>query len=243
MVRMQRSTRQLISGTSWARCRRCWCGTVRPRLAAGGPRLSELTAASQGFRGVLGTKCGSANLATRRPRAALSGYTLPGTLLPAGSHVGSPADCNTQLQAWVQVANRRRKRFLGCALVDRIAVDRAAMLALPPVPPATGGERRHCGCRGITMSGWTAAPNDLRPRPRQGRANAAASAVRSGAAGIPWPRAAARFMLARAQRSATPCAVCSRALPSCCFPREPLEPAACALTNGRCLAVRTVCWL
>jgi hypothetical protein len=34
--------------------------------------------------------------------------------------------------------NARPRRALGCASTDRIAADRAAMLALPPVAPATG---------------------------------------------------------------------------------------------------------
>ena len=36
------------------------------------------------------------------------------------------------------MANTRRKRVLGCAPADRIGADKAAMLALPPVPPVTG---------------------------------------------------------------------------------------------------------
>jgi hypothetical protein len=36
------------------------------------------------------------------------------------------------------VANGRPKRVLGCAPSERIGADRAAMLALPPVPPQTG---------------------------------------------------------------------------------------------------------
>ena len=39
---------------------------------------------------------------------------------------------------WLAVANTRTKRVLGCAPTDRIAADRAAMLALPPVAPAAG---------------------------------------------------------------------------------------------------------
>jgi hypothetical protein len=30
------------------------------------------------------------------------------------------------------------RRALGCAHADRVAADKAAMLALPPVPPITG---------------------------------------------------------------------------------------------------------
>jgi transposase len=36
------------------------------------------------------------------------------------------------------VVNTRVRRALGCAPTDRIVADRAAMLALPPVAPATG---------------------------------------------------------------------------------------------------------
>ena len=36
------------------------------------------------------------------------------------------------------MANTRLRRALGCAPADRIAADKAAMLALPPVPPVTG---------------------------------------------------------------------------------------------------------
>ena len=48
------------------------------------------------------------------------------------------ADFNAQLAGWLEVVNRRRRRALGCAPIDRIAADRAAMLALPPVGPVTG---------------------------------------------------------------------------------------------------------
>ena len=42
------------------------------------------------------------------------------------------------LSGWLQLVNRRTRRALGCAPTDRIVADRAAMLALPPVAPATG---------------------------------------------------------------------------------------------------------
>jgi transposase len=64
---------------------------------------------------------------------------LERSFLPGRSFI-SAADFNIQLQAWLQLANRRRKRSLGCAPADRIAADRAAMLTLPPVPPTTGWE-------------------------------------------------------------------------------------------------------
>jgi transposase len=55
-----------------------------------------------------------------------------------GRSFTSPADFNAQLGDWLQLANRRHRRALGCASADRIEADRAAMLPLPPVAPATG---------------------------------------------------------------------------------------------------------
>jgi transposase len=62
---------------------------------------------------------------------------LERSFLPGRSFT-CPADFNTQLQAWLGIANRRRKRSLGCSPADRIAADKAAMLASPPVPPPIG---------------------------------------------------------------------------------------------------------
>jgi transposase len=62
---------------------------------------------------------------------------LERSFLP-GRTFASPADFNAQLQAWLQVVNQRHRRALGCAPTDRIVADRAAMLTLPPVAPATG---------------------------------------------------------------------------------------------------------
>lgn len=36
------------------------------------------------------------------------------------------------------MVNQRRRRALGCAPVERVAADKAAMLPLPPLAPATG---------------------------------------------------------------------------------------------------------
>jgi transposase len=105
------------------------------------PRQPELTAACQGFRGVLGTKvliCKPADPEAKGGIERLHDY-LERSFLPGRSFT-SPTDFNTQLQAWLGIANRRRKRSLGCAPADRIGADRAAMLALPPVPPVTGWE-------------------------------------------------------------------------------------------------------
>jgi transposase len=105
------------------------------------PRQSELTTDCQGFRGVLGTKvliCKPADPEAKGIIERLHDY-LERSFLPGRSFT-SPIDFNTQLQAWLGRANRRRKRSLGCAPADRIVADRAAMLTLPPVPPTTGWE-------------------------------------------------------------------------------------------------------
>jgi transposase len=104
-------------------------------------RQPELTAACQGFRGVLGAKvliCKPADPEAKGIIERLHDY-LERSFLP-GRTFTSPADFNTQLQAWLAIANRRRKRSLGCAPAERIGADRAAMLTLPPVPPSTGWE-------------------------------------------------------------------------------------------------------
>jgi transposase-like protein len=62
---------------------------------------------------------------------------LERSFLPGRTFAG-PDDFNRQLQDWLAVANGRTKRSLGCAPSERIAADKAAMLALPPVAPATG---------------------------------------------------------------------------------------------------------
>jgi transposase len=104
-------------------------------------RQPELTAACQGFRGVLGAKvliCKPADPEAKGIIERLHDY-LERSFLPGRSFT-SPTDFNTQLQAWLGLANQRRKRSLGCAPAERIGADRAAMLPLPPVPPATGWE-------------------------------------------------------------------------------------------------------
>jgi transposase len=103
------------------------------------PRQPQLTVACQGFRGVLGTKvliCKPGDPEAKGIIERLHDY-LERSFLPGRSFT-CPADFNTQLQAWLGIANRRRKRSLGCSPADRIAADKAAMLASPPVPPPIG---------------------------------------------------------------------------------------------------------
>jgi transposase len=102
-------------------------------------RVPALTEAAHAFRGVLGTKIvlvGPADPEAKGLVERANGY-LETSFLP-GRHFVSPTDFNTQLDAWLQLVNRRHRRALGCAPADRVDADRAAMLGLPPVAPATG---------------------------------------------------------------------------------------------------------
>jgi transposase len=100
---------------------------------------SELTAECQAFRGTLGTRvvvCRPADPEAKGLVERANGY-LETSFLP-GRTFASPADFNAQLAEWTALVNTRIRRALGCAPADRIAADRQAMLALPPVAPATG---------------------------------------------------------------------------------------------------------
>jgi len=100
---------------------------------------SQLTADCQAFRGTLATRvyvCQPGDPESKGLVERANGY-LETSFLP-GRAFSSPADFNRQLAGWLAVVNTRRRRALGCAPADRIAADRAAMLALPPVAPATG---------------------------------------------------------------------------------------------------------
>jgi len=99
----------------------------------------ELTPACQAFRGTLAARvviCKPADPEAKGIIERAHDY-LERSFLPGRIFAG-PADFNAQLAAWLAVVNTRPRRVLGCAPCDRIAADKAAMLALPPVPPATG---------------------------------------------------------------------------------------------------------
>lgn len=98
--------------------------------------VPQLTEAFQAFRGTLGM--GVVLLKPADPEAKglverANGY-LETSFLP-GRRFGSPADFNHQLTGWLARANARHHRIIDCRPADRIATDRAAMLALPPVLP------------------------------------------------------------------------------------------------------------
>jgi transposase len=100
---------------------------------------TELTGECQAFRGTLGAKV--IVLKAREPEhkgiIERAHDYLERSFLPGRSFT-DPDDFNAQLQEWLRLANGRRKRVLGCAPTERIAADKAAMLPLPPVAPATG---------------------------------------------------------------------------------------------------------
>jgi transposase len=128
---------QLLAGLGAVPRVLVWDGEGAVGRWAGG--RSTPTVVCHGFRGTLGAKvliCKPADPEAKGLVERAHDY-LERSFLP-GRTFASPADFNTQLTAWVAVANHRTKRVLGCAPVDRIAGDKTAMLALPPVAPVTG---------------------------------------------------------------------------------------------------------
>jgi transposase len=102
-------------------------------------RRSELTAECQAFRGTLGAKvviCRPADPEAKGLVERLHNY-LERSFLP-GRMFGSPAEFDAQLQGFLARANTRQHRVLGCRPADRVDADRAAMVALPPMPPVVG---------------------------------------------------------------------------------------------------------
>jgi transposase len=88
---------------------------------------------------------------------------LETSFLP-GRVFASPEDFNNQLGQWLPKANARLVRRTGARPLDLLAADKAAMLALPPIPPVTASPRGS-GSRGTTTSGWdpTTTPSTRRP--------------------------------------------------------------------------------
>lgn len=103
---------------------------------AGRPKLSEEFEAFRGCLGIKVIQCRPRDPEAKGLVERANGY-LETSFLP-GRTFTSPADFNTQLQAWLDRANNRRHRTLGCRPVERWDADRVAMLSLPPVPPMLG---------------------------------------------------------------------------------------------------------
>jgi transposase len=106
------------------------------RWRAGKP---ELTAECQAFRGTLAARVVVCKPADPEAKGLIERCRdhLERSFLP-GRDFASPADFNAQLGQWLAVVNTRPRRALGCAPADRVTADKQAMLALPPVAPATG---------------------------------------------------------------------------------------------------------
>jgi transposase len=103
---------------------------------AGKPKLTD---DFESFRGTLGV--GVHQCRPRDPEAKglverANGY-LETSFLP-GRAFTSPADFNIQLAGWLELANTRVVRRIGCAPTERWAADKGAMLSLPPVAPSIG---------------------------------------------------------------------------------------------------------
>ncbi|MET8131558.1 IS21 family transposase [Streptomyces sp. NPDC005251] len=96
----------------------------------------KLTAEFAAFAGLLATKiylCRPRDPEAKGLVERANGY-LETSFLPGRTFSG-PGDFNTQLTAWLAVANRRLHRTLQARPVERWEADRAGMLTLPPVDP------------------------------------------------------------------------------------------------------------
>ncbi|HEY1920123.1 MAG TPA: IS21 family transposase [Streptosporangiaceae bacterium] len=128
---------QLISGLGAVPRLLVWDGE-----GAIGRHPDKLTDQCQAFRGTLGTKVYVCRPADPEAKGLVERFHdfLERSFLPGRSFAG-PADFNAQLAGWIAVVNTRWRRHLQCAPADRVTADQAAMVALPPVPPATGWHR------------------------------------------------------------------------------------------------------
>jgi transposase len=99
----------------------------------------QLTAAFAGFAGTLGV--GVIQCKPRDPEAKglveRANEYLETSYLPGRSFTGAQ-DFNTQLSTWLERANTRQHRTIGCRPADRWPGDRDTMLALPPLAPLVG---------------------------------------------------------------------------------------------------------
>lgn len=112
------------------------------------------TEAFDAFRGLLGMGvviCRPADPEAKGLVERANGY-LETSFLP-GRRFANPADFNAQLTTWLRRANQRVHRVLRVRPAERIADDRAAMMALPPVLPEPA-LRFSAAWAGTTTCGW-----------------------------------------------------------------------------------------
>jgi transposase len=96
----------------------------------------KLTSEFAAFAGLLAVRihlCRPRDPETKGLVERANGY-LETSFLPGRTFTG-PTDFNTQLTAWLQIANRRQHRSIDARPLDRWEADRAAMLTIPPVSP------------------------------------------------------------------------------------------------------------
>lgn len=106
---------------------------------AGIGQHQRLTVGARSFAGTLGTRIWQAPARDPETKGVVeraNGY-LQTSFMP-GRTFTDPADFNTQLTGWLPRANSRLVRATGSSPASLLAVDRAAMGALPPVAPRVG---------------------------------------------------------------------------------------------------------
>ncbi|MGL5827310.1 MAG: Mu transposase domain-containing protein, partial [Nocardioides sp.] len=103
---------------------------------AGQPKLTE---DFEGFRGTLGMEVRQGRPGEPEAKGIVErgNQYLETSFLP-GRAFTSPADFDTQLWAWLPIANGRVVRRIGCTPTARWETDKTAMLTLPPVAPLIG---------------------------------------------------------------------------------------------------------
>jgi transposase len=132
-----RQTGDLIDG-HWRLLADGW-GAVPKMLVwdnEAGVGKGRLTSEFAAFAGLLAVKvhlCRPRDPEAKGLVERANGY-LETSFLPGRTFTG-PDDFNTQLTAWLQIANRRQHRSIGARPADRWEADRAAMLTVPPVSP------------------------------------------------------------------------------------------------------------
>ena len=103
---------------------------------AGRPKLTDEFEAFRGLLGIRVIQCRPRDPEAKGLVERANGY-METSFLP-GRVFASPIDFNTQLESWLNRANQRPHRRLGCRPTDRFDTDRAAMLPLPPLSPVLG---------------------------------------------------------------------------------------------------------
>ena len=136
-----RTTADLLSGM-WALLS-AQLGAVPRRLIwdneTGIGRHNRLAAGVGEFTGALATRIHQLKAYDPESKGGverMNGY-FETSFLP-GRDFTSPADFNTQMSDWLPRANSRTVRALKARPVDLLAIDKLAMLALPPLGPPAG---------------------------------------------------------------------------------------------------------